>query len=162
MCLSLTFNFTLFDSSFKLYVWNQANFNQSMLIVCQCLNQPLVLWFQTGRNSPRMKDSPVIRLDEYKFCVKKHDQSAFYETTATNSLCIRAPNSILEAAILSLLVYILSCAWWERSVHFCLVPCSKCCQCDCVDWSTAHKPTTTVTDKQVSEFELSIETLSPT
>ena len=38
-------------------------------------------------------------------------------------------NSIPEAAILSLLVHMLSCAWWERSVHFCLVPCSECCQC---------------------------------
>ena len=28
----------------------------------------------------------------------------------------------------------LSCAWWERSVHFCLVPCSECCQCNWIEW----------------------------
>ena len=46
----------------------------------------------------------------------------------------------------------LSCAWWEGSVHFCLVPCSECCQClielsnhgpvsrgQPVNGSTAHK-----------------------
>ena len=68
-------------------------------------------------------------------CEKKHNQPTFYETTAANSHCIRALSSIPEAAILSLLVHMLSCAWWERSVHFCLVPCSECCQCD-LSWVT--------------------------
>ena len=49
----------------------------------------------------------------------------------------------------------LSCAWWERPVHFCLVPCSECCvnfelsnhgpvsRGLPVNGSTAHKTTTT-------------------
>ena len=61
------------------------------------------------------------------FVLKKHNQPTFHETTATNSHSIRTLNSIPEAAILSLLVHMLSCAWWERPVHFCLVPCSECC-----------------------------------
>ena len=56
------------------------------------------------------------------FVWKKHHQPTFHETTATNSHSIRTLNSIPEAAILSLLVHMLSCAWWERSVQFCLVP----------------------------------------
>ena len=62
------------------------------------------------------------------FVLKKHNQPTFHETTATNSHSIRTLNSIPEAAILSLLVHMLSCAWWERSVHFCLIPCSECYQ----------------------------------
>ena len=67
------------------------------------------------------------------FVWKKHNQPTFHETTATNSHSIRTMNSILEAAILSLLVHMLSCAWWERSVQFCLVPCSERCQCNWVE-----------------------------
>ena len=71
-----------------------------------------------------------------------------------------------------LLVHMLSCAWWERSVQFCLVPCNKCRQCGIelsnhgpvsrglpLNGSTAHKPTTTfVVDKQVSDFRCQLET----
>ena len=60
--------------------------------------------------------------------LKKHNQPTFHETTATNSHSIKTLKSIPEAAILSLLVYMLSCAWWERSVHFCLVLCKEFCQ----------------------------------
>ena len=66
----------------------------------------------------------------------------------------------------------LSCAWWERSVHFCLVPCNECCQCELsnhgpvsrslpLNGSNAHKTTTTFNvdkAKQVSEFGLQLET----
>ena len=30
----------------------------------------------------------------------------------------------------------LRCAWWERSVHFCLVPCNECCQDVVLSWVT--------------------------
>ena len=80
--------------------------------------------------------------------------------------------SIPVAAILSLLVHMLSCAWWERSVHFCLVPCRECCQCytelsnhgpvsrgQPVNGSTALKPTTTfIVDKQVLSLGCQLET----
>ena len=56
---------------------------------------------------------------------KTHNQLTFHETTATNSHSIRTLNSTQEVVILSLLVRMLSCAWWERSVNFCLVPCSE-------------------------------------
>ena len=106
------------------------------------------------------------------FVWKKHHQPTFHETTATNSHSIRTLNSILEAAILSLLVHMLSCAWWERSVQFCLVPCNECRQCGIelsnhgpvsrglpLNGSTAHKPTTTfVVDKQVSDLRCQLET----
>ena len=74
--------------------------------------------------------------------LKKHNQPPFHETTATNSHSIRTLNSIPEAAILSLLVHMLSCAWWERSVHFRLVPCSECCQCKWVEkpWTRQQRP----------------------
>ena len=106
------------------------------------------------------------------FVWKKHHQPTFHETTATNSHSIRTLNSIPEAAILSLLVHMLSCAWWERSVQFCLVPCNECRQCGIelsnhgpvsrglpLNGSTAHKPTTTyVVDKQVSDLRCQLET----
>ena len=106
------------------------------------------------------------------FVWKKHHQPTFRETTATNSHSIRTLNSIPEAAILSLLVHMLSCAWWERSVQFCLVPCNECRQCGIelsnhgpvsrglsLNGSTAHKPTTTfVIDKQVSDLHCQLET----
>ena len=104
------------------------------------------------------------------FVWKKHHQPTFH--TATNSHSIRTLNSIPEAAILSLLVHMLSCAWWERSVQFCLVPCNECRQCGIelsnhgpvsrglpLNGSTAHKPTTTfVVDKQVSDLRCQLET----
>ena len=106
------------------------------------------------------------------FVWKKHHQPTFHETTATNSHSIRTLNSIPEAAILSLLVHMLSCAWWERFVQFCLVPCNECRQCGIelsnhgpvsrglpLNGSTAHKPTTTfVVDKQVSDLRCQLET----
>ena len=66
----------------------------------------------------------------------------FHETTATNSHSIRTLNSIPEAAILSLLVHMLNCAWWERSVHFCLVPCSEYCVSviDKWPWTRQQRP----------------------
>ena len=60
-----------------------------------------------GKYCPRTSkiDSPVIQSEECKFCVKKHNQPTFHETTAastaTNSLCIGELIYILEAAILS-------------------------------------------------------------
>ena len=68
-------------------------------------------------------------------CKKPYHQPTFHETTATNSHSIRTLNSIPEATILSLLVHMLSCAWWERSVYFCLVPYNECCQC-LLSWVT--------------------------
>ena len=65
----------------------------------------------------------------------------------------------------------LSCAWWERPVHFCLVPCSECCvnfelsnhgpasRGQLVNGSTAHKPTTTfIVDNKFLSLGCQLET----
>ena len=108
------------------------------------------------------------------FVKKNHNQPIFHETTATNSHSIRMLNSIPEAAILSLLVHMLSCAWWERSVHFVWSPAVNAVNVielsnhgpvsrgQPVNGSTAHNPTTTfIVDEHVSEFGLSIRKLIP-
>ena len=59
----------------------------------------------------------------------------------------------------------LSCAWWERSVHFCLVPCNEWCQCSIelsyhgpvsrglpVNGSTAHKLLPPVLSSLINKF----------
>ena len=64
-------------------------------------------WVKTAQGRVKLTHQS----SECKFCAKKHNQPTFHETTATNLHSIRRPNSISEAAILSLLVHMLSCAW---------------------------------------------------
>ena len=106
--------------------------------------------------------SPIRRVQI--LCEKNHNQPTFHETTATNSLYIRVLNSILEAAILSVLVHLLSCVWGKDMSIFVLSPAVKAVSVIelsnhwpvsrglPVNGSTAHKPTITFIDKLVSEF----------
>ena len=118
-------------------------------------------WVKTAQGRVKLTHQSSDRTSA-NFVLKKHNHPTFHETTATNSHSIRSLNSIPEAATMSLLVHMLSCAWWERPVQFCLVPCSECCvnfelsnhgpvsRGLPVNGSTAHKTTTTfIVDQQV-------------